>query len=84
MESSDKHGPRKDEAMARETEALVRSGRTGRTEEWRDPEPSGEDQPEADRAPNATLTGAPGPERSHRVLASPAVVGRRRSTTFSS
>ncbi|SHN27414.1 DUF2795 domain-containing protein [Cryptosporangium aurantiacum] len=43
--------------MARETEGLVRSGHSGRTEEWRDPEPAGEDQPEADRAPNATLTG---------------------------
>ncbi|GAA3393464.1 DUF2795 domain-containing protein [Cryptosporangium minutisporangium] len=57
MERSDKHGPRQDEAMARETEGLVRSGHSGRTEEWRDPEPSGEDQPEADFAPNGTLTG---------------------------
>ena len=43
--------------MARETRGLVQGGRSGRTEEWRDPEPSGEDQPEADFAPGTTLTG---------------------------
>jgi hypothetical protein len=57
MERSDKHGPRVDEAMQHETEGLVRSGRRTRTEEWRDPEPSGEDQPDVDRAPDGTLTG---------------------------
>jgi hypothetical protein len=57
MERSDKHGPRQDEALKRETEGLVRSGRSGRAEEWLDPEPSGEDQPDVDFAPDATLTG---------------------------
>jgi Protein of unknown function (DUF2795) len=55
---SDKHGPRQDEALKHETEGLVHAGRTTRAEEWRDPEPPGEDQPDVDRAPNGTLTGA--------------------------
>src|SRR3982750_3874225 len=58
---SDKHGPRVDEEMARETEGLVRSGHSTRGEEWKDPEPSGEDQPDADLAPNTTLTGGTPP-----------------------
>jgi hypothetical protein len=57
MERGDRHGPRLDEALAHETEGLVRSGHGTRAEEWRDPEPSGEDQPDADRAPDTTLAG---------------------------
>jgi hypothetical protein len=59
--SSDKHGPRLDEQMQRETEGLVRAGRSTHAEEWKDPEPSGEDQPEADRAPESTLVGGTPP-----------------------
>jgi Protein of unknown function (DUF2795) len=54
---SDKHGPRRDEALAGEVEGLVRAGRTTRAEEWRDPEPPGEDQPDVDLAPDGTLVG---------------------------
>jgi uncharacterized protein DUF2795 len=44
---STKHGPRLDEEMAQEVRGLVQSGRTnGRVEEFHDPEPAGEDQPE--------------------------------------
>src|SRR5690349_18866170 len=57
MERSDKHGPRQDEALQNETRGLIQAGRSTRAEEWRDPEPAGEDQPEADFAPNSTLTG---------------------------
>jgi hypothetical protein len=57
MERSDKHGPRQDDEMKHEVRGLVQAGRTTRAEEWRDPEPSGEDQPDADLAPNGTLTG---------------------------
>src|SRR5579859_5824676 len=47
-----KHGPRLDDQMEREVEALLH-GRPGggRTEEWRDPEAPGEDQPEAAEFP---------------------------------
>jgi hypothetical protein len=43
---SDKHGPRLDEAMEQEVEGLVRGEGPTHAEEWKDPEPAGEDQPE--------------------------------------
>ena len=58
---SDKHGPRLDEALEHETEGLVRSGHDTHAEEWKSPEPSGEDQPDVDLAPDSTLVGAPPP-----------------------
>lgn len=53
---SDKHGFRVDDAMAAEVDGLVRSGHDSRAE-WNSPEPSGEDQPDVDLAPDGTLTG---------------------------
>ncbi|TMM37255.1 MAG: DUF2795 domain-containing protein [Actinobacteria bacterium] len=45
---SSKHGPRLDEQMEHEVRGLLQ-GQPGndRVEEWHDPEPAGEDQPEA-------------------------------------
>lgn len=54
---SDKHSPRRDEELKHETGGLVRGGHATHSEEWKDPEPSGEDQPDADRAPDGTLHG---------------------------
>lgn len=54
---SDKHSARVDEALGHETEGLVRSGRDTHVEEWKSAEPSGEDEPDVDVAPNGTLTG---------------------------
>lgn len=54
---SDKHGPRQDEAMEREVASVLRSGHSSRAEEWREAEPSGEDEPETDRVPGGTLAG---------------------------
>jgi len=54
---SDKVSPRADEQRKHETEGLVRAGRTTHAEEWKDPEPAGEDQPDADLAPDGTLHG---------------------------
>lgn len=56
-----KHGPRLDEQMSREVEGQVHAGTAGsRAEEWREPEPAGEDQPAPTRAPtSATRTGTP-------------------------
>lgn len=54
---SDKHGSRMDDALSAEVEDLTRSGRETRSDESRSPEPSGEDQPDIDRAPDTTLTG---------------------------
>jgi hypothetical protein len=55
---SDKHSVRLDEQVKHEVSGMVRSGRTTHAEEWKDPEPSGEDQPDVDRAPDATMVGA--------------------------
>ena len=54
---SDKVSPRADEELKHRTEGLVRSGHATHAEEWKDPEPAGEDQPDADRAPDGTLHG---------------------------
>jgi hypothetical protein len=54
---SDKHSPMVDDQLKHETEGLVRSGHSTHAEEWKDAEPSGEDQPDADLAPAGTLTG---------------------------
>ena len=55
-----KHGPRLDEEMGREVKGVVQSAAGGRAEEWRQPEPAGEDQPDLTRAPsNDTRAGAP-------------------------
>jgi hypothetical protein len=54
---SDKHSPLVDDQLKHETEGLVRGGHSTHAEEWKDAEPSGEDQPDADLAPDGTLHG---------------------------
>jgi hypothetical protein len=54
---SDKHGPMLDDAMASEVEGLVRGGHATHAEEWKEAEPSAEDQPDTDLEPDGTLTG---------------------------
>ncbi len=54
---SDKHSPMRDDQMKHDTEGLVRGGRGTHAEEWKDPEPSGEDQLDSDMAPEGTLHG---------------------------
>jgi hypothetical protein len=58
---SDKVSPRRDDQLKHDTEGLVRGGHGTHAEEWKDPEPAGEDQPEADLAPDATLHGGTPP-----------------------
>jgi hypothetical protein len=48
-QQSSKHGPQLDEELQHETRGLVQGGRSTRAEEFRDPEPAGEDQPTGDR-----------------------------------
>ncbi len=48
-QQTDKHGPLLDEELQHETRGLVQGGRSSRAEEWRDPQPAGEDQPTGDR-----------------------------------
>jgi hypothetical protein len=46
-----KHGPRLDNEMEHEVRGLVQGNVDTRVEEFRDPEPAGEDQPSATRTP---------------------------------
>ncbi|MGW5574783.1 hypothetical protein ACWEVD_26585 [Nocardia thailandica] len=41
-----KHGPAQDEELAHELEGTLRGNRSSRAEEWRDPEPPADDDPE--------------------------------------
>jgi hypothetical protein len=54
---SDKHGSRLDDEMRRETEAMERSTNQPHTEEWRQTEPSGEDEPEVSPIPDSRYEG---------------------------
>lgn len=54
---STKHSPRVDEELEHEIQGMVRGGHTTRAEEWRDPEPTAEGDPDIDAAPNGTLVG---------------------------
>ncbi len=54
---SDKHSARMDDALEAEVSGMLRAGRETRGEQWNSAEPSGEDQPDVDLAPNATLSG---------------------------
>lgn len=56
--SSGTHGPQRDDALRRETSGAVRAGRATRAEEWRDPEPPADGEPEMTWAPS----GRPGPD----------------------
>jgi hypothetical protein len=54
---SDKVSPRVDDELKHETQGLVHGGHSTHAEEWKDPEPSGEDQPDVDRDPDGALSG---------------------------
>jgi len=41
------HGPRRDDALKREVRSELQAKRATRAEEWREPEPPAEDEPEA-------------------------------------
>jgi hypothetical protein len=54
---SDKHSARMDDALEAEVRGMMTAGRETRGEEWNSAEPSGEDQPDVDLAPDSTLAG---------------------------
>ena len=54
---STKHSPRVDEELEHEIQGMVRGGHSTRAEEWRDPEPVAEGDPDIDSTPNGTLVG---------------------------
>jgi Protein of unknown function (DUF2795) len=58
--ASSKHGPHLDEEMAHEVRGIVQGGTDSRVEEFHDPEPAGEDQPDPSYVPEGPATpGAP-------------------------
>jgi Protein of unknown function (DUF2795) len=57
----DKTGPLRDDERKKEVEGELRAGHSTRAEEWHEPEPPGEDQPEVDLAPDTTLVGGTPP-----------------------
>jgi Protein of unknown function (DUF2795) len=56
-ERSTKHSARLDDELQHEVEGMVRSGRSTHAQEWADPEPAAEGEPDVDAAPNGTLVG---------------------------
>ena len=54
---SDKHSARMDDALEAEVRGMMTAGRETRGEDWNSAEPSGEDQPDVDLAPDGTLVG---------------------------
>ena len=56
-ERSTKHGARLDDELQHEVEGMVRSGRSTHANEWADPEPVAEGDPDIDVSPADTLVG---------------------------
>ena len=54
---STKHSPREDDELKHEIEGMLRSGRPTHAEEWNDPEPAAEGDPDVDASPAGTLVG---------------------------
>ncbi|KGH48044.1 hypothetical protein IN07_04120 [Modestobacter caceresii] len=54
---STKHNPRLDEELEHEVQGMMKAERATRSEEWREVEPVGEDQPDIDADPAGTLVG---------------------------
>jgi Protein of unknown function (DUF2795) len=56
-ERSTKHSARLDDELQHEVEGMVRSGRSTHAQEWNDPEPVAEGDPDVDVSPGDTLVG---------------------------
>ncbi len=55
--SSGKVSAMQDDRLKAATEGMVRANRSTHAQEWKDPEPSGEDQPDVDHMPHGTMVG---------------------------
>ena len=51
------HSAREDDQLKHEVEGMIRSGRSTHAEEWKDPEPTEEGDPDDDSSPADTLLG---------------------------
>jgi hypothetical protein len=47
---SEKHNPREDDQLKRELRGMLQGNRPSRAEEWRDPEPPADDDPDVPTA----------------------------------
>ena len=56
-ERSTKHSARLDDELQHEVEGMIRSGRSTHAQEWADPEPVAEGDPDVDVSPADTLVG---------------------------
>jgi len=54
---NDKVNPRLDEELKHELSQTLAGGRQSHSQEWKQAEPSGEDQPDVDRMPNGAMVG---------------------------
>jgi uncharacterized protein DUF2795 len=54
---STKHSAREDDELKHEVEGMIRAGRPTHSEEWKDPEPGAEGEPDVDSSPADTLVG---------------------------
>jgi hypothetical protein len=54
---STKHSPRVDEELEHEIQGMLRGGHSTRAEEWRDPEPVAEGEPDIDAVPTGSYVG---------------------------
>ena len=73
---SSKHAPRLDDQMAHEVRGIVQGGQGTRADEFHDPEPSGEDQPESSRVPGGTRTGGAPPGMTYDEVEQRSRLGR--------
>lgn len=62
--------------MAHEVRGIVQGGMDSRVEEFRDPEPSGEDQPSASRVPGGLMTGGAPPGMTYDEVEQRSRLGR--------
>ena len=58
---SDKNSARKDDALARDVEGMLRGKNPTHAEEWKDPEPPADDDPVLNTRGRAEDRGDPGP-----------------------
>jgi Protein of unknown function (DUF2795) len=73
----DKHGPRQDDALKKQTRDLEHSGRESHAEEWKEAEPAGEDQPSAGLSPEEGLVGGTAVGMDQRDVTERAELARR-------
>jgi hypothetical protein len=76
FDHADKHGPRQDDALKNRTRGLENSGRESHTEEWKEAEPPGEDQPRASVSPDSELVGGTAVGMDQRDVAERAELAR--------